>query len=385
MSYYGFRPYVPVAQRRLQALREMDKLRKKGRVVSPVVIEGRAITRNFWGKAWCDNLERYSDYANRLPRGRTYVRNGSVVDLQIERGQVRATVSGSDIYSVTIAIATLPPAHWRAICTDCLGSVGSLVELLQGRLTKNVMERVCRAQDGLFPGPHEIKMSCSCPDWADMCKHVAAVMYGAGARLDVAPDLLFTLRGVDRTELIAEAGADLPLTRKGGGSARVLASDDVAALFGIEMATAPSTTGTREPQKDALPAKAAAGRPKQSAASKTTAFRRLAKSDKTPRRAGPLKAGSAVTAATNGVEQTPTRAVPQRFGTDAERHGAAASDDRASPKPSKRSRRSVDPSDAQAKQNAGAARTGKSAEKRRGKSGVVDRRRLGPAAVAKQP
>jgi hypothetical protein len=176
MSYYGFRPYVPVAKRRMLAARELEKLKKKGHIVSPVVIEGRTIARNFWGKAWCENLERYSDYANRLPRGRSYVRNGSIVDLIIERGQVRAMVSGSDIYSVRIEISTVSRACWKAICKDCLGSIGSLVELLQGKLSKNVMERVCRKGDGLFPSPREIKMTCSCPDWAGK-----GVMYGAGA------------------------------------------------------------------------------------------------------------------------------------------------------------------------------------------------------------
>src|SRR5271169_1186878 len=174
MSYYGFRSYVPVAKRRAIAARELEKLRKKGRKISPVVLEGRSIARTFWGKAWCENLERYSDFENRLPRGRTYVRNGSVVDLQIERGQVRATVSGSELYTVRIDIDTIPKARWEAICTDCLGSVTSLVELLQGRISKNVMERVCREGDGLFPSPREIKMRCSCPDWADMCKHTSA-------------------------------------------------------------------------------------------------------------------------------------------------------------------------------------------------------------------
>ena len=239
MSYYGFRPYVPVAQRRLQALREMEKLKKKGQTISPVAINGRKIAESFWGKAWCDNLERYSDYANRLPRGRTYVRNGSVVDLQIERGVVRAMVSGSSIYKVKIDIGAISQQRWRAIVKDCAGSIGSLVELLSGKLSKNVMERVCREGDGLFPAPTEIKMSCSCPDWAGMCKHVAATLYGAGARLDAAPDLLFTLRGVDRTELIAAAGADLPMTRTGGARERILADDDVAALFGVDMAPAP--------------------------------------------------------------------------------------------------------------------------------------------------
>jgi uncharacterized Zn finger protein len=258
MSYYGYPPYVPVAKRREKAAREMEKLRKKGQAVAPVVIEGRKIARSFWGKAWCDNLERYSDYENRLPRGRTYVRNGSVVDLQIERGQLRAMVSGSSIYKVKIDIGAIPAAHWRAICEDCLGSVGSLVELLSGKLSKNVMERVCREGDGLFPAPAEIKMSCSCPDGARMCKHVAAALYGAGARLDAAPDLLFTLRGVDRSELIAKAGADLPMTRTGATTGRVLADDDVAALFGVEMAPPPLAPIAGDAKKQARSGRSAA-------------------------------------------------------------------------------------------------------------------------------
>ena len=235
MSYWGFRPYVPVAQRRAQAAKEIEKLRKKGTAVWPIAIEGRKIAGNFWGKAWCDNLERYSDFENRLPRGRTYVRNGSVIDLRISHGKVEALVSGSEIYKVKIDIAVAASSRWKAICADCTGSVGSLIELLQGKLSKNVMARVCREADGLFPAPREIKMSCSCPDWAGMCKHVAAALYGVGARLDSDPDLLFVLRGVDRAELVATVGADLPLTQTAATSERVLADDDVAALFGLEM------------------------------------------------------------------------------------------------------------------------------------------------------
>jgi uncharacterized Zn finger protein len=236
MSYWGFRPYVPVAARRAQAAKEIEKLRKKGRAVSPVVVEGRKIARSFWGKAWCDNLERYSDFANRLPRGRTYVNNGSVIDLQIERGRVEALVSGSKIYKVTIGVTVAAPARWKAICADCAGSVGSLVELLQGKLSKHVMERVCREVDGLFPAPREIKMTCSCPDWAGMCKHVAATLYGVGARLDSQPDLLFRLRGVNREDIVSTVSADLPLTAPPAASDRVLAGDDVAALFGLDIA-----------------------------------------------------------------------------------------------------------------------------------------------------
>jgi len=138
-DYYGFRPYVSVAARRVQAARELAKLQKKGRKVSPVAIEGRKIARTFWGEAWCDNLERYSDYANRLPRGRTYVRNGSVVDLQVGPGRVTALVSGSTMYDVKVTVGPVPRARWSAICTDCSGAIDSLVELLQGRFSKGVM------------------------------------------------------------------------------------------------------------------------------------------------------------------------------------------------------------------------------------------------------
>src|SRR6516164_5586795 len=137
---YGWRPYVTVAERRRKAARAIEKLKKRGHPVSPVVIEGRAIAKTFWGKAWCDNLERYSDFANRLPRGRTYVRNGSVVNLQIEPGRVKALVSGSELYEIRIEIAALPKQHWVALKERCAGQIGSLIELLQGKLSKAVME-----------------------------------------------------------------------------------------------------------------------------------------------------------------------------------------------------------------------------------------------------
>ena len=238
---YGWRPYVTVAERRRKAAREMEKLKKKGHPVSPVVLEGRTIAKTFWGKAWCDNLERYSDFANRLPRGRTYVRNGSVVDLQIGGGEVKAMVSGSEIYQVVVKVTPVSKARWRSICEDCAGAIDSLVELLQGRFSKGVMERICRQGSGLFPSPPEIRLSCSCPDWASMCKHVAAVLYGIGARLDHQPELLFKLHKVDEKELIAKASKGLPLGGKAPASEKTLGSGDLSAIFGLEMA---QTTGT---------------------------------------------------------------------------------------------------------------------------------------------
>lgn len=243
MSYFEWHPYVPVAEKRRQAQRKLAKLRKQGQSVAPVTIEGRTIAKTFWGKSWCTNLERYSDYATRVPRGRTYVRNGSVLDLQIAKGEVVAMVAGSSLYKIKIAIAPVKAAHWKAICRDCAGAIDSLVELLQGRLAKGVMDRVCREGDGLFPSPEEIKLSCSCPDWADMCKHVAAALYGVGARLDEKPQLLFVLRGVDENELLANVGQDLALTRVAPGAAKLLDDSDVAALFGLEMAGPATSDG----------------------------------------------------------------------------------------------------------------------------------------------
>src|SRR5262245_11302847 len=163
--FYDWRRYVPVADRRHRAARELAKLTKKGRTAEPVLVEGRAIAQTFWGQAWCANLERYSDFANRLPRGRAYVRNGSVIHLAIAPGAVTALVSGSDIYTVTVKVTPVPKSRWRSICRDCTGAIDSLVELLQGRFSQGVMERICREQTGLFPSPAEIQFDCSCPDW----------------------------------------------------------------------------------------------------------------------------------------------------------------------------------------------------------------------------
>ncbi len=233
---WGWRPYVTVAERRRKAERAMEKRKKQGHAVSPVVIEGRAIATTFWGKSWCENLERYSDFANRLPRGRTYVRNGSVVDLQIAPGVIGAWVSGSELYEVALTVTPVAKARWKSICEDCAGAIDSLVELLQGRFSKGVMERICRQNHGLFPAPAEIHLACSCPDGAYMCKHVAAVLYGIGARLDHQPELLFRLRAVDEKELIAKAGRAVPLTKQGPAAAKILGREDLSEMFGLDMA-----------------------------------------------------------------------------------------------------------------------------------------------------
>ena len=224
-------PYVPVAQQRARARREMAKLRKKGKHIQPVEIEGRTIARSFWGKGWCDHLESFSDFANRLPRGRRYVRNGSVCHLEIRPGHVEAIVSGSEMYRVIIEVTQLEADTWESIKAKCAGQIGSMLELLQGKLSRDVMGVVTERDHGLFPKPREIDLHCSCPDWATMCKHVAAALYGVGHRLDHQPDLLFLLRDVDAAELIA---TEIALPGREAAS-DVLADEALSDIFGIDL------------------------------------------------------------------------------------------------------------------------------------------------------
>jgi uncharacterized Zn finger protein len=247
MAFRGFGvhpPYVPVAERRARGERELAKLVKtRGRPAAPVVIEGREIATTFWGKAWCENLAAYSDFASRLPRGRTYVRNGSVLDLHLAPGRVEAHVAGSELYRVEIDVARLPAPRWRALVKECAGQIASLIGLLRGELSPGVLAVLTRPRTGLFPAPAEITMRCSCPDAARLCKHLAAVLYGVGARLDTQPELFFTLRQVDQAELIAGAGAADVLAAAGAaggqGKSKRLAGKDLGALFGIELDESP--------------------------------------------------------------------------------------------------------------------------------------------------
>jgi uncharacterized Zn finger protein len=266
-DYYGFAPYVPVAERRKRAARKLAQLRKKGHHPAPVEIEGRLIATTFWGKAWCDHLESYADFASRLPRGRTYVRNGSVIDLQISTGEVRALVSGSEIYEATVRIAPLAAPRWKRARKECAGQIGTVVELLSGKLSGAVMNVLCHREKGLFPGAREIAMTCSCPDGAWLCKHLAAVLYGVGARLDHAPELLFTLRGVDGAELVAAAGKVDALTAVQPADSAI-GGEQLAEIFGIELDAAPGAPEKRaRRQKGGANAASTARRPDRIASS----------------------------------------------------------------------------------------------------------------------
>ena len=236
MGFYGgWGRYVPVAERRAKAEKEAAKAQKSGVILQPIAPYRGAIAKTFWGKAWCDNLEAYSDYANRMPRGRTYVRNGSVIDLKMNKGEIQAMVMGSSLYKIAITVTAVPAMQWQAIGKDCSGSIDSLVELLKGKLSTAVMKRICTPRTGLFPSPKEISFRCSCPDSASMCKHISAALYGVGARLDQKPELLFALRGVDAKDLVNQAGVGLPKSTTNIASNKVLEDAILADVFGLEM------------------------------------------------------------------------------------------------------------------------------------------------------
>jgi uncharacterized Zn finger protein len=314
---YEWRPYVSVAQRRAQATLYASKLAKKeGRKLCPVQITGRAIADTFWGRAWCENLERYSDFANRLPRGRTYARNGSVVDLQIEAGNIRAIVGGSEVYEVRVSIETLPKPIWTRVKRDCSQGIDSLIDLLQGRFDEGVMKRLTQPKNGLFPQPQEIDLKCSCPDWAVLCKHVAGVLYCVARRLDTDPQLLFTLRGVDHTELISHAVAAENLERSlGGRQNNTLGESNLEEVFGIEIDGGHppgDSSARRRPTSSAKPAAArkSAGqsRPnpragKNKPLTKKATFTKSGKKTPSGKRAGRRKTTASRQATTRKVRQ----------------------------------------------------------------------------------
>lgn len=240
MGYWGYPRYVSVAEKKAKAAGNLAKLRKKNPQLQPIIIEGAAIAKTWWGKSWNLNLEQYADYSNRIGRGRSYVRHGAVLDLQIRPGQVKALVQGTRLkpYTVIIQIREIKKNIWQNIKAACAGNLDSLPELLEGKFPKSLGEIFTAQGKGLFPSPQEIEFSCSCPDWAYMCKHVAATLYGIGSRLDVNPGLFFELRKVNMEDLIQQAVKDQSrrlLKKAGKTSARMIAEPDLAGLFGIDM------------------------------------------------------------------------------------------------------------------------------------------------------
>ncbi|MDR2141076.1 MAG: SWIM zinc finger family protein [Deltaproteobacteria bacterium] len=266
------RPYVSVAQKKAKANRLVKSLMKQNKNLMPCRITGRQIAQSFWGKSWCEHFERQADYGNRLPRGRSYVLNDAVCHLEVAPGRVFALVSGSELYEVEMTIKPLPKDKWENIKNLCRGQIATLVDILCGRFSPEVMSVVSHPVDGLFPLEHEISYKCSCPDWAGLCKHVAAVFYGLGNRLDKSPELLFQLRNVDPSELLG-AGID-HLTAMETVSPDNQLGGDLGVIFGVELDTftspAPQEKGkkatksrfTLVPAPGATEAKSPVGQPK---------------------------------------------------------------------------------------------------------------------------
>ncbi len=253
MSYWkSYRSYVPVYKRKAKAYQKMATRLGEGVTAQPVkAFRGNKVAKTFWGMAWCKNLESYSDYQNRLPRGRTYVRNGSILHLDIGPGKVNSFVAGSDLYEVKIVIEPFADQAWQTFKQRCAGRIDTILALLRGHLADSVIQEITHTKTGLFPTPSDIRLNCSCPDWANMCKHVAATLYGVGVRLDTAPELFFKLRCLDHEELLESATAESLDDGLPEGD-DVIPESDLSDLFDIEFADIPAEA---PPRAGKIPAK----------------------------------------------------------------------------------------------------------------------------------
>ncbi|MFK7819984.1 MAG: SWIM zinc finger family protein [Planctomycetaceae bacterium] len=235
-GYGGYSEYVPVGVRIANAhLMAAEIAAEQGRTPEPLRANGKKLAKTFWGNAWCEHVECFSDYASRLPRGKTYLRNGSVTDFFVQPGTVEAVVAGSETYQVSIEITKLAAKKWKTLCDACSGEINSLIDLLAGEFSDGVMQMLSDRKTGLFPSPKEMSLSCTCPDGAYLCKHAAAVLYGVGAKLDTDQALLFLLRAVDHNELVSNAVSVDNLDKALQSDAESLDETDLSDLFGIEL------------------------------------------------------------------------------------------------------------------------------------------------------
>ncbi len=240
MSYGYYPKYVTVAEKRAKAQKKIKQLKKKKPDIHPIIIEGKALAKTWWGKAWNTNLESYADYSNRIGRGRSYVRHCAVLDLKITPGKVTSLVQGTmgAPYKVIISIKKMKQKNWQTIKKECQSRLSSLPDLLAGKIPKALQEIFMVQGKGLFPTPAEITFDCSCPDWASMCKHVAATLYGVGARLDEDPALFFTLRQAAIDDLVTQAvqsKASSIIEKATTEGSKVIADDKLSDLFGLDM------------------------------------------------------------------------------------------------------------------------------------------------------
>lgn len=238
MSNYGYPKYQSVAEKKEKARKSLVKLKKKNPDIEPVIIEGTKLAKSWWGKSWNENLESYADYENRITRGKSYVRNNAVLDLKISKGIIEAKVQGSRAkpYDVEIQIEPLSSEKWEQVTELCNHRIDSLEQLIEGKFPKELEVLFTDRKYGMFPSPEEIYFDCSCPDWASMCKHVAATLYGIGARLDINPMLFFELRDLDGQKLIRKSmdqKLESMMKNAGKKSKREIPDKDISDIFGL--------------------------------------------------------------------------------------------------------------------------------------------------------
>jgi len=314
---YGYPEYVSVGEKRAKAEKKIQQLKKKNPDISPVVINGTKIAHSWWGISWNKNLESYADYSNRIGRGRSYVRHGSVLDLKIKEGKILSLVQGSTSrpYEVEISISKIKPSVWKKILSECRGQIDSLQTIVDGKLPKTMETLLTEPQSGMFPAPGEIDLNCSCPDSAYMCKHIAATLYGVGARLDHDPSLFFTLRGVKMKDLVSQAvkgeAKTLLQRAKKKTSDRIISEEDLSATFGIDMDLPPSPAPRKKGSRSVPSAKPAS----PGTSTKRPGRKKAANSSKPTQPAQPVKLAAQ---AAPGTQRTqPTRSsTKQKTATD---------------------------------------------------------------------
>ena len=192
--YYDFKPKKPI---------ETDKgIKAKSKRGD--------FTKSWWAKRWLAAMEQVMD-RGRLQRGRSYARKGQVLSLEEGKGQVKAKVQGSQRtpYKVTIELTPLSEKDWAKVLAALAERPYFVAQLLAGEMPQEIQEAFQAAKLDLFPGRRELSQDCSCPDWADVCKHLAAVHYILAERFDEDPFLLFRLRGKTQDAVLAALGDGL--------------------------------------------------------------------------------------------------------------------------------------------------------------------------------
>ena len=246
MSWYGGYGYgdyyrqPTMAELGQKARASAAQLERKGRMLTPALVEGRTIARTWWGKAWVSNIERYADFSNRVGRGKRYVRAGCVIDLQVSKSRIEAVVQGSrkKPYEVSVYIEPMGDEAFAALLERCSTRADSLESLVAGDFPQEMKNQLTAGRDGIFPAPALVRFDCSCPDSALMCKHIAAAIMGVAPLLDANPLLLFELRGINTQDLVkrsVEQKLNLMLANADAPSPRILdvSDDELTRLFGV--------------------------------------------------------------------------------------------------------------------------------------------------------